>query len=145
MKISGSQILLDTGPLVAFLRKSDPHNQRCANQFAEISAPISTCWPVITEAAYLLRKTHNGFQALCKLLADETIVCLDIGDQVEGANWISKFRTQFKDQDVDFADSALMFLAESHGIHQIFTLDSHFSIYRFSDGKMPVVLPIAPE
>ena len=141
MKISGSQVLLDTGPLVAFLRKSDPYSQRCSSLFAEISAPVTTCWPVITEAAYLLRKTNNGFEALCTLLADETILCLSI-DQVESARWMSDFRTKFKDQDVDLADAALMFLGEQHGIRQFFTLDSHFSVYRFSDGSAPVILAI---
>lgn len=144
MKISGSQILLDTGPLVAFLRKSDPYSQRCADLFAEISAPITTCWPVITEAAYLLRKTQNGFDALCKLLVDETILCLAM-DQVESGRWMSTFRTKFQDQDVDLADSALMYLAEQHGIRQIFTLDSHFNVYRFSDGTAPEVLPTTSE
>ena len=47
-------VLIDTGPLVAYFNKRDAYNAQCANVLNEIAPPLYTCWPVLTEAAYLL-------------------------------------------------------------------------------------------
>jgi predicted nucleic acid-binding protein len=52
-------VLIDTGPLVAYFNKRDAHNIRCASVFDDIAPPLITCWPVLTEASYLLA-THGG-------------------------------------------------------------------------------------
>jgi len=49
-----ARTLIDTGPLVAILNKSDPSHEACLAAFSQAPAPLLTCWPVLTEAAYLL-------------------------------------------------------------------------------------------
>ncbi len=48
-------VLVDAGPLVALLSAADQHHQRCVEQAKELVHSAYTCWPVVTEAAYLLR------------------------------------------------------------------------------------------
>ena len=46
--------LIDTGPIVAMLNQSDPSHAACSAAFQELPAPLLTCWPFVTEAAYIL-------------------------------------------------------------------------------------------
>ena len=50
-----SRVLIDTGPIVALLRRRDSQHSVCDSVAEELPLPAYTCWPVITEAAYLLR------------------------------------------------------------------------------------------
>ena len=50
-----SPVLIDAGPLVAMLSTKDEHHQRCIEQSGELPETLFSCWPAITEAAYLLK------------------------------------------------------------------------------------------
>jgi len=42
----------------------------------------------------------------------------------------------YQDTPMDLADASLVATAESHSMRRIFTLDSHFYIYRLPDGAV---------
>jgi predicted nucleic acid-binding protein len=56
-----SRALADTGPLVAIVRTREKSHKKCAAALKAIHPPLLTCWPVLTEAAYLLRDEPDGF------------------------------------------------------------------------------------
>jgi hypothetical protein len=50
-------VLADTGPLIALCESKDPHHKACREQAKLLPVGKAyTCWPVLTEAAYRLRR-----------------------------------------------------------------------------------------
>ena len=68
-----NRIILDTGPLVAFLNKSDSFHEWAVMQFAQLTPPFFTNESVISEACFLLRNTENGSENIFKLLERDLI------------------------------------------------------------------------
>lgn len=134
------RVLLDTGPLVAILRGADEHHVRCVAQLRELQAPLLTCWPVLTEAAWLLRR-HPA--AITKLMAAfETgvfeLAPLDASDIASIAAILTKYRSLA----VQLADAALLHLANRESIDAVFTLDRRdFEVFRLKGGKRLRLIP----
>ena len=122
-------VLIDAGPLVALLDKSDRWHRLCAATIRTLEPPLKTVWPVIAEASHLVR---NLFQAQSKLLyliqnGSLEIVALDRDDIPR----IRELMTKYHDLPMDLADAALVRVAERERIHRVFTVDQKdFNIYR---------------
>ncbi len=48
--------LLDTGPLVSFLAAGLEHHEWAVEEWKRLRPPLVTCEPVLTEAAFLLKR-----------------------------------------------------------------------------------------
>jgi Predicted nucleic acid-binding protein, contains PIN domain len=133
--------LIDAGPLVALVNRSEDAHVKCLVALGKATEPVITTWACLTEAAYLLGK-YGGFQAqtaLLKLLDDE-LVLLHLGSQEERQR-IHQLMAQYRDAPMDFADASLVAAAESLNISTIFTLDRHFYAYLASGNKPFQVIP----
>lgn len=62
------QVILDTGPLVAFLNSRDKYHDWTKAQWAQIQPPLLTCEAVVSEACFLLRGWDNGASSVLELL-----------------------------------------------------------------------------
>ena len=124
-----SRVLADTGPLVAILDESDSHHEHCTETLRLIQPPLLTCWPVLTEAAWLLRRERT---AISKLLAGVEAGLLQILD-VQGSELaaIDKLLIRYRDLTPQLADLTLVYLAQREDLETIFTLDRRdFSVFR---------------
>ncbi|MDC0934750.1 PIN domain-containing protein [Pirellulales bacterium] len=136
----GQKILIDTGPLVAILDADDPAHEKCVEAFRSLPAPNYTCWPVLTEACYLLRKFPNAVAALLDEVADGDLIALPL--EASDVAGIRQTFDTYHDQQVDLADACLVHLANREGIDQVFTLDRrHFLVFQTADGKVLGILP----
>lgn len=91
--------------------------------------PLATVWPAFTEAMYLLNFSWEAQAALWDMLATDAldILPLDKTDVVRMRELMQKYR----DLPMDFADAALVHVAEHEKIRRVFTLDRRdFMIYR---------------
>lgn len=133
-------VVVDTGPIVAILRESDEHHQRCVAALGGIANPLLTCWPVITEAAWLLRGEVAGVRNLFQLLASDAVKVVELDEHA--IPWIGEFLERYSSARAQVADAAVMYLAERNDTDALFTLDRRdFSIYRLSNGKPLRLLP----
>lgn len=123
------RVLVDTGPLVAILSRDDEHHELCVQALREMPGPLFSCWPVITEAAWLLRNSSRAVQQLLQSLDGGFLEILPLAGS-EGAA-ITAVMERYEDIRPQFADAALVYLAERERIDTMFTLDRRdFSIYR---------------
>jgi predicted nucleic acid-binding protein len=133
------QVLLDTGPLVAMLRDNDLHHAACVETAEEIEGSAITTWPVITEAAWILRRELPAVLELLKYIELRLIDVVDLSP--DAAQWIAAFCRKYSNLRPQLADASLMYLAELKSIDRVFTLDHRdFSIYR-SRGRALTLIP----
>ena len=134
------RILLDTGPLVALFSAADSHHAICNVAFDKLAPPLFTCWPVLTEAAWILRKQHLPFDRISAAQASGMfeILPLENGCLQE----IAAIMRRYADAGLQLADAALAYLAEREKIRTIFTLDRRdFSIIRLKRNRALRLIP----
>lgn len=133
-------VLVDTGPLVALLDRSDPNHLLCQNTFRAIEDPLVTVWPVITESMYLLRSYWQAQSALCEMVQSGAVAILPL--DADDIPRIKELMGKYRDLPMDLADAALVRAAERDRLRQIFTLDRRdFQIYRPSRIGRFAILP----
>ena len=137
------RILLDTGPLVALLAESDSRHRLCVETFASLSAPLFTCWPVLTEAAWLLRKQHRPLDRMADACTAGMFQLLSLdGDSLTE---IAAIMRRYEDSGVQLADAALAHLADRENIRTVFTTDRRdFSILRLKRNRTLRLIPDIP-
>lgn len=100
-----------------------------------------TCWPVLTEAAWLLREDRRAVNRLLHWESEGTIRLLELGPH--SLPWIAKFGDRFANLKPDLADAALAYLAEIHRLDTIFTLDRRdFTVYRLAQNRRLRLVPL---
>jgi uncharacterized protein len=123
------RILVDTGPLVAILSRDDLYHDACVRALREMPSPLFSCWPVITEAAWLLRNSARAVQQLLQSIDGGFLELLPLAG-AEAASIASVIK-RYEDIRPQLADAALVYLAGREKIETVFTLDHRdFSIYR---------------
>ena len=131
------RVLLDTGPLVAILSSRDQHHAACVNALHQLPGPLLSCWPVITEAVWLLRSYPPAVQQLLRSCFSGKpggfLELLPLAGAEAGA--VANVMKEYHEIRPQLADAALVYLAHREGIDTIFTLDRRdFAVYR-SPGK----------
>jgi uncharacterized protein len=129
------RVLVDTGPLVAIFSPEDEHHDICIKALPDLPGPLFSCWPVVTEAAWLFRGADQRVEEFLESVSGGLLELLPISSLE--ARSIAKVMRRFSDLPAQLADAALVYLAERENIDTIFTLDRRdFSVYRIG-GKRP--------
>ncbi len=133
-------VLLDTGPLVTFLAAGVGHHDWVCDQWKRLHPPLLTCEPVLTEAAFLLKREGVETDVLFALLERGVLrIGLEIEDQIADLRTLMR---RYRNRPMSLADACLVRLAELHPNGVVFTLDADFRIYRRHGNKViPVLMP----
>jgi predicted nucleic acid-binding protein len=132
--------LIDTGPLVSFLASGLTRHSWTCDQWKLFRPPLLTCEPVLTEAAFLLRREGREADPLFALLERGVIrIAFDI--QEEQAD-LRALMHRYRNRPMSLADACLVRMSELYASGEVFTLDADFRIYRRHGNKViPVLLP----
>jgi predicted nucleic acid-binding protein len=134
------ELLLDTGPLVSLLDRSQRRHGDCGSYFEAWDGAVVTTEAVLTEATHLLGRTKGGRES-----------CLDFiiegGAQLAPSSLSSLRRARelvarHADLPMDHADATLVVLAEEPKSNLVFTLDRRgFETYRFGRRRHFKIVP----
>jgi predicted nucleic acid-binding protein len=134
------RVIVDAGPLVAILNRRDAHHRECHEQGLALAHPFLTTWPVIAEAAWLLRNTRCGVSALLKMVSEGLLECYALDGPA--ATWMDECLLKYADQSIQLADASLLYVAEKEQIETIFTLDRRdFLLFRLAGNRLLRLLP----
>lgn len=134
------RVLVDTGPIVAILNRRDQYHRICVEALRDMPGPLFTCWPVITEAAWLLRRSSAAVQQLLRSMDTGFLELLPLTS--DDTTPIASILKKYDDVGLQLADAALVHLATRDGMETVFTLDRrHFSLYRLPRGRAFRMLP----
>ncbi len=133
-------IIVDTGPLVAFLNGRERHHAWAKEQFARVAPPTITCEPVITEACYLLRDLDNGIDSLIGLINGGVVaIRFDLADELPA---VARLLKRYASVPMSLANACLVRMTEQFSASPILTLDSDFRVYRKSGRTViPTLMP----
>jgi predicted nucleic acid-binding protein len=133
-------VLLDTGPLVAWLNARSTHHEWMLGQWTEIEPPLLTCEAVLTEACFLLRNWFPGPAAVLELLERAVIVVPFV--LAEHLDPIRRLMRKYADVGISLADACLVRMSECYPDAAVLTFDSDFRLYRrFGRQTIPAIMP----
>ena len=131
--------ICDTGPLLAYLTRNDPHHAWAVAVMKQVWPPMLVCEPVLTEVVYFLLEDGLTVDPLFLLLEREAIRL----DFDTSAHWPRIRTLMSRYRHMDLADASIVVMSELHARSQVLTIDrKDFSVYRRNDRQViPFVSP----
>lgn len=135
-----SDILIDTGPLVAMLCKSDRDHGWTVEQFRALPPPFLTCEAVIAETCFLIERRGVGGEVILERIENGLLrIALEIEDHCAELKSLMK---RYASVPMSLADSCLVRMSEIYPDSRVLTLDSDFRVYRRNGRQMiPMIAP----
>ena len=133
--------IVDTGPLVALLDRSDHHHGWAVRVFSELRGGLVTCEAVIAETLFLCARNRVDARAVHALLENQSLRVLPC--LVEAPGKVLQLLRRYASVPMSLADAGLVHLHDTLARSVVITCDSDFRIYRRSRGR--VIDALVPE
>ncbi|MEH2191695.1 MAG: PIN domain-containing protein [Nostoc sp.] len=128
------KVLLDTGPLVAFINNRENSHDWAVNEWKKVEPPFLTCEVVISEACFLLRDFYGGEDTVMSLLDAGLIqIPFCLSDEIKMVRELLK---RYQNVPMSLADACLVRMSELILGSCLLTLDSDFRVYRKNKNEM---------
>ena len=132
------EVLLDTGPLIAFINARDRYHNWTILHWAQIAPPLLTCEAVISEACFLLKGIKGGQSAVLELLRRGVIhLPIRIDEHLNQIKWLLE---KYNDVPMSLADACMVRMSELYPNSLLLTIDNDFNIYRKNKRQVISVL-----
>ena len=124
-------MIIDAGPLYAYVDADDKHHAECLELLESHPGPLQVPTLVIAEVVYLL-ESRLGQEAEIRFLGDLASGNL-IAEPVAAGDWlrIAELVSVYADLPLGTVDGSVVAAAERLGVSQVATLDRrHFTVVR---------------
>jgi predicted nucleic acid-binding protein len=129
--------IVDTGPLIAFFNRKEPHYAWACSQINDADLPLLVCEPVLAEATYLLARHPDAQDTLLEFVKTGVLqIAFRLDEHIDA---VRALRRKYRDLPMSLADACIVRMAEIYDRHAVVTLDSDFSVYR-KHGRVPLTL-----
>ena len=135
-----ASVVVDTGPIVAFLDADDQYHDWARAQFARLRPPLLTCEAVLTEACFLVGCGGGDESTVIQLVEQGALNVARLFDAEATA--IARLMRRYKNVPMSLTDACLVRLVELTSQATLFTIDSDFGIYRQKGRRL--ILLVAP-
>lgn len=133
-------VLLDAGPLVALVLRTDAMHAWATQQLKQLAPPFLTCDAVIGEACYLLRREKRDPVDIIEF-ARAGLFEVKFDFNRESAA-IAELMASYRDLPMSFADACLVRMCELNAEAAVWTLDRDFRVYRRNRrSSIPLISP----
>lgn len=123
--------ILDTGPWVALIDRSESMHRKCVDWFSQFTGKIYSTEAVLTEVLYLLNFSVKAQEAAIDFVLESAVELIPIDN--ESLKKIKILMLKYSDLPMDYADATIICLALDTGVRNIITFDKRdFNIYKFN-------------
>lgn len=129
--------IADTGFIVAFKSRTDQHHAWAVELARQLEAPVLTCEPVLSEAAFHLGSSE---EVLTLVSAGMLKVVFEVDKEIEK---LRDLAVRYADRQPDLADLCLIRMSELYPRHVVITIDeADFRVYRRNKREaIPLLCP----
>jgi uncharacterized protein len=132
--------LIDTGAILALLKRDDRWHSACQQAFARVMVPLATSAAVLAELFHLLGHNRRDVAAAWGFLRSGVVTVAAIADTDMAE--LDELMARYHDRPMDFADATLVHLANRESLTTILTIDHNdFETYRIGGHKRFRILP----
>ena len=101
-----ANVIVDTGPIVAWLDADDQHHAWVKAQFSRLRPPLLTCEAVLTEACFLMARGGGESSAVIQLVERSVLSVAQLFD-TESAS-IGRMMRRYENVPMSLADACLV-------------------------------------
>jgi len=135
------RVLLDTGPWVALIDRSEQGHKECASWLEKFEGELYSTEAVLTEVLYLLNFSLKAQTAAIDFVLNQAVIL--VPSSLESLKRANQLMEKYQNVPMDFADATLVCLAEDLVIQDIATLNKKdFGIYRLPSNRSFHLLPL---
>jgi predicted nucleic acid-binding protein len=132
--------ILDTGPWVALIDRSESRHTECVQWLKNFSGRLYSTEAVLTEVLYILNFSITAQSAALDFVLQSVVEI--VPSNPESLKKIKNLMKKYADLPMDFADATIVCLATQTGMQNIVTFDKRdFAIYKLPKKKSFTIMP----
>ena len=132
--------ILDTGPWVALIDRSESRHIECVQWLKNFSGRLYSTEAVLTEVLYILNFSTKAQCAAIDFVLEAVVEI--VPPSVESLKKAKNLMKKYADLPMDYADASIVCLATETGMQNVVTFDrKDFAIYRLPKKQGFTIMP----